>query len=196
MPDYTIYKYGRIATLARALDNAGADPAIRNAIMAGGETVKPSGTNGQKAAWMHGAMERMDALMDRETRNAVREACACCLGGKRNELCREIAKKFETLEDRIKAANETKMTFGHSVEMRDDGKVLVCFSPEGQESYRCVCMRGAEKPMSMTYCYCCGGHVKHHLETALGRKLKLAVRSSALSSGGRKPCTFLFELMD
>lgn len=196
MPDYAKYKYGRIATLARALDDAGVAPGTRDAVMQGGETIKPSSTNGQKADWMRGAMARMDTLMDREARNGVREACACCLGGKRGELARRIAKDHQSLEDRVKAADETKFVFGHGVALRSDGKVLVSFAPEGLESYRCVCLRGAESPISMTYCYCCGGHVKHHLQAALGRELKLTVRTSALSSGGAKPCTFLFELVE
>ena len=72
--------------------------------------------------------------------------------------------------------------------------MLVCFAPEGQEHYRCVCLPKAREPLPVTYCYCCEGHVKHHLQAALGRKLAGVVRSSALSSGGAKPCTFLFTI--
>ncbi len=41
-----------------------------------------------------------------------------------------------------------------------------------------------------------GGHVKHHLQIALGRKLVGTVRSSALSSAGKKPCAFVFAVQD
>ena len=50
--------------------------------------------------------------------------------------------------------------------------------------------------LSITFSHFCGGHAKHHLQTALGRKLKVQVRSSVLSSGGTRPCTFLFSFAD
>jgi hypothetical protein len=48
----------------------------------------------------------------------------------------------------------------------------------------------------MKTAYDCGGHVKHHLQTALGRQLQLTVLSSALSSEGQKPCKFSFAIVD
>jgi len=139
-------------------------------------------------------MNRMDALLDEPTRYKVRESCACCLGGKRQEMSKVIGQQYDTLKDRIKAANEARFVFGHSVTMQDDGRVLVSFFPEGQESYRCVCLPKAKGPVSITYCYCCGGHVKHHLQNALQKKLSMEVRSSALESEGKRGCTFLFTI--
>jgi len=188
------YEYGRIMILADRLEKAGVAPEIAARIMEGGESIKKTATPGKKAAWLGEAMKRMDALLDEPTRRKVREECACCLGGKRQEVSKSIGRKYESLEDRIKASNETRFVFGHSVTMQDDGRVLVSFAPEGLESYRCVCLPKAKEPVSITYCYCCGGHVKHHLQNALGRKLSLEVRSSALESGGKRPCTFLFAI--
>ena len=127
---------------------------------------------------------------------AVREACACCLGGKRLKIVKGISREYETLEDRIKAANEAKFVFGHSVTMMEDGRILVCFSPEGLTQYGCTCLPQAKEPLPITYCYCCCGHMKHHLQIALGRKLACTVRSSALSIGGRKPCIFIFHIKE
>jgi hypothetical protein len=194
MPKSTKYEYGRIAVLEEQLVNAGIAPQVIAQVMEGGESILKTTTSAKKATWMKGAMQRMDQLLDRSTRYAIREACACCLGGKRQEDSRGIAKKFATLEERIQAANEARFVFGHSVSQQEDGSVLVMFSPEGDEHYRCVCLPKAEGGLPITYCYCCGGHVKHHLQNALGRKLSLKVRSSALSSAGSKPCTFLFTI--
>jgi hypothetical protein len=82
------------------------------------------------------------------------------------------------------------------VTLQEDGQILVQFAPEGLPHYGCVCLRKAKEPISITYCYCCGGHIKHHLQIALGCKLECQVRSSALSSGGKKPCSFLFRIME
>jgi len=190
------YEYGRIRVLADKLMEAGIAQSIVDQILADGESIGKTATPKKKAQWLQGAMERMDAFLDEQTRHAVRENCACCLNGKRLEISRGIAKNHETLEERIKAANEARFVFGHSVTRQEDGKVLVSFAPEGLPEYRCVCLPKAEGPVSITYCYCCGGHIKHHLQNALGRKLSLTVRSSALESAGKKPCTFLFEVVD
>jgi len=190
------YEYGRIHTLARNLEKAEIAQELIDQIMKGGEAIGRSTSSEKKAEWMKEAMLRMDNLLDRETRYAVREACACCLGGKRLKIAKGILRENEKLEDRIKAANEARYVFGHSVTMMEDGRILVCFWPEGLTEYRCVCLPKAKEALSITYCYCCGGHVKHHLQIALGRKLACKVRSSALSSGGRKPCTFIFSMKE
>lgn len=191
MPDY---EYGRIKVLAERLESAGIPAEIIEEIMAGGEDIRKSAKPEKKAGWMKIAMDRMDALLDAPTRQAVRESCACCLGGKRLEQSKGIAKKHHTLADRLKAANETPFVFGHSVTLLEDGRVMVAFAPEGLENYRCVCLPKAKGPVSETYCYCCGGHIKHHLQHALGRSVTCTVRSSALESGGKSPCTFLFSI--
>ena len=187
------YEYGRIRKLAQELENANIDSATVDKIMADGESIKKGTTPEKKADWMNLAMRRMDALLSSETKQAVREACACCLGGKRQKISKGIAKDHLSFEERIEAAHNAKFVFGHSVVLQDDGMILVSFSPEGKENYRCVCLPKAKEPLPITYCYCCGGHVKHHLQNALDMKLHMKVRSSALSSGGKRPCTFLFS---
>ena len=190
------YEYGRIQKLADSLAKAAIAPEIIAQVMAGGEEIKKDTSPEKKADWLRGAMRRLDALVDRPIRLAIREACACCLSGKRGEVSRAIAKEHATLDERVRAANEAKLVFGHGVSLTDDGKVLVEFAPEGLPEYRCACLPKAREPLSITYCYCCGGHVKHHLQTVLGRRLDVTVRSSALSSGGRRPCSFLFDFSD
>ncbi len=190
------YEYGRIAKLAESLAEAGIAQDIRDQIMAGGEKIRRGTKPEAKAAWMREAMQRMDALLDEGTRHAVREACACSLGGQRLEISQGIARKGGTLEERIQAANATRYVFGHSVTLQADGTALVSFAPAGLPEYRCVCLPKANGPLSITYCYCCGGHAKHHLQTALGRKLAMKVRSSALASGGKEPCSFVFSLVN
>lgn len=188
------YEYGRIRILAEKLTELQIDKEIIDQIMEGGELILKGTKPEKKADWMNKAMRSMDKLLDKETRHTVREKCACCLGGKRLKTVKEIFKNYNSLEQRIKAANKAKFVFGHSVELQNDGKILVSFYPEGKPEYKCVCLPKAKNPLPITYCYCCGGHVKHHLQTATGLQLKCSVRSSSLSSGGKKPCTFLFTI--
>ncbi|HSV73536.1 MAG TPA: DUF6144 family protein [Chthonomonadales bacterium] len=191
----TTYRNGRVRKLAESLRRHGVPEETAAAVLEGGEALPGTPRPEITTAWMRGAMERMDALLDSDTRRDVREACACCLGGKRLQLSRAIARDHATFEDRLAAANRTPFVFGHSVTQEPDGRVLVCFAPEGLPEYRCVCLRGAKEPISPTYCQCCGGHIKHHLQIALGRKLECEVRSSALASGGREVCSFRYRVL-
>ena len=190
------YEYGRIAKLDESLRAADLPEELIAEIMEGGERVRKTADPRVKADWLGEAMRRMDERLAPEVRHAVREACACCLGGKRQELVRAIARLGGTLEERVQAANKTPYVFGHSVTLEEDGRILVRFAADETIDNRCVCLPKASQPFSPTYCYCCGGHVKHHLQIALGRRLSVAVRSSALSSGGKQPCSFYLTPLD
>jgi hypothetical protein len=189
------YEYGRIRVLAENLASARIAPSVAAEILRDGDLIRQGTKPELKADWMRAAMQKMDSLLGASTSRTVREGCACCLGGRRSKLSKSIAREHHDLEERIKAANETKFVFGHSVTSEADGSILVRFAPEGQDHYRCVCLPKAKEPLPITYCYCCGGHVKHHLQQALGQDLACTVRSSALSSGGKRPCSFAFRLI-
>jgi hypothetical protein len=190
------YEVGRIDKLAGQLAANNIDPQIISKIMEGGKDLLKTSKPEKQVDWFSDAMGRMDELLDLETRKTVREGCACCLSGQRDKVSKAIAKDNKTLEERIKAANEAKFVFGHSVQMMPNGKVMVRFFPDGLPEYRCPCMPQVQKKMPITYCFCCGGHVKHHLQNALGRSLDCTVLCTARSSGGKKPCTFSFKILD
>ncbi len=190
---YASYPYGRAARLDGVLREAGIDEGIIAQIMAGGEAIKKTDKQAVKVAWLRCAMQRMDALLDHDTRVRVRDMSACCLEGERGKLARKLARENETLAQRIAAANAARFLFGHSVAEQPDGSLLVLFQPEGQPAYRCSCLGEVDEPLSLTYCMCCGGHVRHHLQTVLGCELACEVRSSALASGGRQPCSFVLN---
>jgi hypothetical protein len=189
------YEHHRIEKLAEQLENKKIDKKIADQILEGGEDIKQVTKPEKKADWFRESMLKMDKLLDLETRKAVREGCACCLGGKRLKLSKSIAKDNATLEARIKAANETPFVFGHGVTMEDNGEIVVRFFPDGLGQYRCVCLKTTGQ-VPITYCYCCGGHVKHHLQIALGRELECTPRSSALDSGGKLGCVFSFKIKE
>lgn len=191
------YEFGRIARLDMNLREQGVPEDVTAAIMQGGEEIRSNSKPRVKGAWFQQAMIRMDELLDKETRRAVREGCACCLGGERHKIAKSIARKHADFDERISAANEAKRVFGHSVTKQDDGRILVCFDEEGKPSYHCVCLgRDVSGPISATYCMCCGGHIKHHLQTVLERKLECEVRSTALTSAGATPCSFLYRVVE
>jgi hypothetical protein len=184
------YSFGKIQKLADSLEANKIKKTIINKIMINGNTIKQTDKNEKKAKWFYNAMIVMDNELDDETRKKVRQDCACCLGGKRHELCVRINKNYETTEKRIEVANQTKLVFGNGVRILSKGKYEVSFFPEKMESKMCPCLKGLDETMTITYCYCCGGHVKYHLETVLGKKLSVKVLETVLSTNGRKGCRF------
>ena len=130
--------------------------------MQGGEKILRKTSPRKKADWMREAMLRMNKLLDLKTRKTVREACACRLTGQPLKASRRrIARENKSLEDRIKAANKAIAVFGGCARMQENGDILMRFAPEGLDHYHCACLRGADKPLPVTYCFCCGGHVKY-----------------------------------
>ena len=189
------YPYGRIKKLYEALQEHGISDSVTQKVMEGGEDVPKTAKPAVKTGWFREAMERMDRLMPLEQRQAVRESCACCLGGERLKQSKRIAKQFNTLEERIAEANQTHLVFGHSVTRETDGTVTVRFAPDEATNTRCVCIGAVETPISETYCFCCGGHIKHHLQIALGVKLTCKVMHTSLTTAGRKSCCFNYTII-
>jgi hypothetical protein len=109
------YAYGKIRILNESLHKNKIDETIIKEIMQNGENIKQSDKNEKKALWMLNAMRAIDKNIDKKTSEKVRQDCACCLGGKRNEICKGIFKKYQTTEERIEAANEAKLVFGKAL---------------------------------------------------------------------------------
>jgi len=188
------YEYHRIERLAEQLKVANVAPAIINDIMDGGDKVLRKTPPAKKADWLRGAMLKMNNLLDVKTRKAVREGCACCLGGKRLKISQTVFKENNTLEERVKAVSASRVV--GNVTLQSNGEILALFDMQKEPPYRCYCLGQAKEPLPITYCFCCGGHVKHHLQVALGKNLDCTTRSSALSSGGKFPCAFSFKILE
>ncbi|MHB0877607.1 MAG: DUF6144 family protein [Anaerolineae bacterium] len=189
-------EFHRIRALRRELAKAKVPQEAIDRITEGGEAVLDDSPAAAKATWMAEAMRRMDALLDYDTRRKVREGCACCLGSKRGDLMKAVARQGGSLEERIAAASEAKLVFPMGVQLQDDGRILVRFGPEGPATFDCPCIRQSPERISITYCQCCGGHVKHHLQTALSCKLDCEAQTSVLASGGQDVCSFLLTVRE
>jgi len=185
--------FHKIKSLEQSLEKNKVDKVIVDKIMKGAEKITSSTKPDIKAEWCYQAMTRMDELLEESLRQKIREDCACSIKGWRNDLCKKVNKNYGTAEERIKAVNEASSIFGDGVKIVGDGKYEVFFFDDSKEEFRCVCLRSLDKEWSETWCYCCGGHVKYHLETLLGKELKVKVVSSALMSNGRENCIFELE---
>jgi hypothetical protein len=188
------YEYGKIRVLNQNLEKHKVNETIVSEIMKNGELIKKTSKNSEKSIWLFNAMKEMDKLIDKELRQKIREDCACCLSGKRQAICKKIYRDYETNEKRIQAINETHLVFGNEIKKTGTKKYEVRFFDDNLSIQKCVCLKDLNEGMPISYCYCCGGHVRHHLENVLGVPLKVKVISSALSSKGTKNC--VFELLE
>jgi hypothetical protein len=191
------YNIAVINKLNQCLSENGIEKTIHKKIMESGELIKGSSKPEELSEWCFNAMTKMDKLLDENIIKKVREDCACLKGGQREKLCEEINKKFTKDEDRIKAVNESHFVFGHEIKMTGKGKYEVKFKDDNEPEKKCDCLggrlNGLNKNWSKTWCYCCGGQVKNHLEVLLGRKFEVKIITTALSKKG-KNC--YFELIE
>lgn len=146
----------------------------------------------QRQQWLAGAMKRMDERLPAERVKQIREGSACCLGGERARLAQQIHDSFDTVEERFQAFAKTRTIVGDVAYPAGEDTYRVCFWETPPERNGCSCLKYVPKdePMSMSWCLCCGGHIKTHFENALGVKAECRCVSSQLSSCGKEPCVF------
>lgn len=184
------YPYHRIFELDRELRTAGVDEAVISEIMAGGENFKKTTGKEKIGKWLAEAMDRMDAILPEDVRKKVRQRNACSVTGARLEAMKQIASLKLPLPEAVAMINsKAAIGFNGAVkgyEVRLDGdKIHVNF---GYGPCWCHCASSGRK-VSVTYCYCCLGHVLKHLGVALDRKLEGDVVGTTCS--GSAPCRFV-----
>lgn len=185
--------HSKMARFYKAMQKDGVPQPQVEAIMAGAGDV---GKHDHEAirAWFAGAMRRMDGLMPIERRRGIREACACCLTGKRDTITKGIRQAYDTVDQRLDALAKERYVIGHSAQRLSNGDIRVRFSESG-EGFRCPCLPGEGAPLPASYCMCCGGHIRFHLENALGVKAACTVVSSAQMSRGKDACVFDYRII-
>lgn len=174
-----------VRRLRASLAGNGLSPAAIAQIMAGSDAMVTGVTPEAKARWNQGAIQRMDRLLDRQTRIRVREGCACSLTPWRLGRMRKIRRGNPDFDDFVAAVQESGL-MGAGVK-RTGKRVLVRFGTGG-----CVChaIRAAGQPVSITYCQCCKGHLMGLLEAALGGPVRMDIVESHISGG--RDCRFVF----
>ena len=145
--------------------------------------------------------EQMDKLLTKEQILSVMEEQGCSKNAPTAEFMQRLNGK--PIEERIRILNESAVNdYWAYIRINDDGTLSIFWDHyKENEKYRCVCSIINELPKpasaSLTFCGCCGGHVKYHYENFLGVKLRLIeIVSSPISSNGEKYCEHLFEIIE
>ena len=150
----------------------------------------------QIAAWF---AENLPKLSGDPQYQTICEGCACCLGGQRDAAAKAIYREEPTVAARLGRLLRASVIMGHYCELLDERTFDVHFFPE-LPYYRCPCLGFEEGRQEVTmpesYCYCCGGHLKHHIGTAVGCEVDVTLLASALTSFGKEGCRFRVRVME
>jgi len=146
----------------------------------------------------------MDKILSKEQCIAVMNEQGCNKSNKISAGFREFGElyKNKTLEERIALFSEIDTSHKvNSIRLNEDGTITFIMGNDGKKGdWSCPCHPiKMLKPYNfpLTYCGCCGAHVKYTHEFALGVTLRLKkIVSSKANSDGEKPCEFVFEIID
>ena len=116
----------------------------------------------------------------------------------------------KSIEEKIIHLN-SKILSSESIALNSDGTLTAVMVYKNNDKYSCVCSATVCKDvkvsdlalsksnsdyrvMPLSYCLCCAGSFRRHLQLMLDIKLKTKeIISSPINSRGEKPCEFVFE---
>jgi len=163
------------------------------AIMKGSHSLRDSSPKEEVAQWVKAAMERMDGLLDPETRMRIMGNCGrnCADHSHTGPVASALKRRsgYEKLDDFLDAEARSPPR-GMLVE-RDGDAIIFGYTPDAY-SVRCYCSLVQGLPpgetMSGTYCGCSMGFVERYWEQVLGRHVKVELLESAVT--GSNICRF------
>ncbi len=159
-------------------------------------------------------MKRMEDSLDYDMMYKCLDSCAC-LGGKEYlKKCEKIGKELigKSLNEKIQHLNHQILT-SESIALNNDGTLTAVMVYKNNDKYSCVCSASVckgvkvsdlaqsttnsdDRDMPLSYCLCCAGSFRRHLQLMLDVQMKTKnIISSPINSRGEKPCEFVFEII-
>jgi len=172
----------------------------RKKVMKGSNDILAAGDPVKGARWVKEAMDRLDTLTDKKTREQIMSACGrnChSIHQKDTKELRDMRLNYSTEEEfLVECIMHTPSDVGTRFER--DGNVLIQYYTPRQygKGMRCYCYLigglPAGETASPTYCQCSRGFVEKHWEYILGRPLKVELGETAIT--GAEECKFIIHL--
>ncbi len=181
-------KHKMLVSLEKNIE-ALAGEATSGKVMEGSEEITEKTDKKKLAEWTRDAVERLDALVDDETRAQIMESCGFnCAEVNKRIMERTRGRRLKSRsEDEFLEAEQRKPTAGTRL-ARKGNTLYQTYTPrEFTRPMRCYCalFRGLpdNETVSATYCQCSKGFVKKFWETVLGKPVEVELVESALSGG-------------
>jgi predicted transcriptional regulator YdeE len=175
-----------------------AGAAVSQKVMQGSDEVLAAKDPVKGALWMKEAIDRLDALTDKETRKLIMTACgrSCnTVNHKDSEEARQLRLLCASEEDFL---DKFLTPPGNGVRYERDDKTLIQYYTPGKykKGLRCYCALINVLPegvnASPTYCQCARAFNEQHWEYVLGRPVKVELGKTAIT--GSDECQFIIHL--
>lgn len=154
---------------------------------------------------------RMEKLLDPDMMHEILDSCACGGGQEFLKQCKKIGKDLtgKSLDEKVNHLNNN-IYDSEKIILNGNNLLTGTLSYKGNEKYKCVCSAAVKKgitvsdltgdaddrTMPLSYCFCCAGSFRRHLQLQLGVGLKTKeIVSSPINSKGQKPCELIFEII-
>lgn len=179
--------------------NRFAGVAVSSQVMQGSYEMLAAADPVKAALWIKEAMDRLDTLADKHTREQIMAACGRKCQSMNKKVTEEMkARRLEatTEEEFLATVLEPRADTGARYE-RDGDALIQYYTPRKySKNLRCYCSltRGLPEGViaSPTYCECSRAFVQVHWEVVLGRPVKVALGKTAIS--GEDECQFFIHL--
>jgi len=186
-------KHGMLRALEQIIEQFAGEEVMRK-IMEGSKSVFEKTDAKTKARWMKGAMERLDKLVDEETKLTIMENCGYnCAKMNKGAIEEAVArrKEFKTANEFLEAEQKSPTKGTRLVR---EGDVLYQYYTPQSYGVRCYCemVAAAEGEVSPTYCHCSKGFVKTLWEAVLEKPVEVEFIQSAIS--GANECKFAVRI--
>lgn len=159
-------------------------------------------------------IERMDKFLDHNVVCQVLDSNACTGGKEYLKQCEKTGKEIvdKTLSEKIAYVNSISPD-SEKIILNADNTLSVIWSFDNNGKYKCLCSaavktgvrvselalgndNAGDSTMPLSYCFCCAGSGRRHLQLKLGVELKTKeILASPISSRGEKPCEFILEII-
>ena len=156
-------------------------------------------------------ISRMEKLLDQDMMHEILDSCACGGGQKFLKQCKKIGKNLtgKSLDEKVNHLNNNIFD-SEKIILNGNNLLTGTLLYKGNEKYKCVCSAAVKKGMTvsdltgyaddrtmpLSYCFCCAGSFRRHLQLQLGVEMKTKeIVSSPINSKGQKPCEFIFEII-
>ena len=145
---------------------------------------------------------QMDKFLSHEQCLSIMQEQGCCKTGTGPKAHRAfgLENNGKSLIEKIALLNEADMPHKAPCRLNDDGTLCVYWGADDMARRSCPCGFTNKLPdtyeIPLTFCGCCGGHIRSNYQKSLGVKLRLKeIVSSSSSSNGRNRCEFLYEIV-
>ena len=157
---------------------------------------------------------RMESSLDTEMMIQILDSTACTGGREYLKRCEKIGREIsdKSLNEKLAHINNISSD-SEKIILNADNTLTVILSFNCNGKYKCTCsaavktgVKGSDLAsesnaagdcvMPLSYCYCCAGSSRRHLQLQLGIELKIKeIISTPINSRGEKPCEFIFEII-